>query len=355
MSDAVQRPLTPGVFARLADAARYAVTGVGPDSWFGPQQPLAPQAPPEVKGRQYDYPFGANLNYAPRSEGGITLRRTARARRRAAAAARRDRDAQGPDRGAEFHRAPALARRPAGRLRPHRRGARASRPARPAPLVRRLAQDAARGPARHRRGDHLSPLRPLGRALFARHRRRRDHQAADRRGRAGARAAGPGLSAGAARRAGGGFFRRRAPLPAAQRAGAQALRHEPGRADRAHHQHRAEARGGDARLLPHGLRARRVRHRAEGMDDRPVPRLPGPFRRADERQLGAAADAEVHAGRLQADRAAPAAAERPVRRVARPPHLLRLLRARHARSSPRSTARPARPCACRRRRKGSCP
>ena len=73
MSDAVHRPLTPGVFARLAQAARYAIAGVGPDAWFGPQQPLAPQAPPEVKGRQYDYPFGANLNYSPRSEGGITF------------------------------------------------------------------------------------------------------------------------------------------------------------------------------------------------------------------------------------------------------------------------------------------
>ncbi len=72
-SDAIERPLTPNVFARLAQAARYAITGVGPDSWFGPQQPLAPLAPPEVKGRQFDYPFGANLNYIPRSEGGVTF------------------------------------------------------------------------------------------------------------------------------------------------------------------------------------------------------------------------------------------------------------------------------------------
>ena len=71
MPDAVERPLTPNVFARLAEATRYAVTGVTPQSWFGPQQPLQPQAPPEVKGRQFDYPFGANLNYVPRSEGGI--------------------------------------------------------------------------------------------------------------------------------------------------------------------------------------------------------------------------------------------------------------------------------------------
>ena len=72
-SDAVQRPLSAGVFARLAQATRYAITGVTPDSWFGPQQPLAPQAPPDVKGRRFDYSFGANLNYVPRSEGGITF------------------------------------------------------------------------------------------------------------------------------------------------------------------------------------------------------------------------------------------------------------------------------------------
>src|SRR5471030_2240675 len=36
-------------------------------------KPLAPQAPPEVKGRQWDYPFGINLSYVPRSEGGISF------------------------------------------------------------------------------------------------------------------------------------------------------------------------------------------------------------------------------------------------------------------------------------------
>ncbi len=71
--DAVERPLTPNIFARLASATRYAITGAAPDSWFGPQRPLPPQAPPEVKGRQFDYPFGSNLNYVPRSEGAISF------------------------------------------------------------------------------------------------------------------------------------------------------------------------------------------------------------------------------------------------------------------------------------------
>src|SRR5271168_4247511 len=71
--DGQQRPLPPSLFARLSQATRYAITGVTPDTWFGPQQPLAPQAPAEVKGRQWDYPFGVNLSYVPRSEAGISF------------------------------------------------------------------------------------------------------------------------------------------------------------------------------------------------------------------------------------------------------------------------------------------
>ena len=73
MSEAVRRPLPPSVFARLAEATRYVISGVSPDAWFGPQQPLAPMAPPEVKGRQFDYPFGANLNYIPRADDCISF------------------------------------------------------------------------------------------------------------------------------------------------------------------------------------------------------------------------------------------------------------------------------------------
>jgi len=68
-----QTPLPASLFARLTQAARYAITGVSPETWFGPQQPLGPQAPPDVKGRQWDYPFGVNLSYVPRSTGGISF------------------------------------------------------------------------------------------------------------------------------------------------------------------------------------------------------------------------------------------------------------------------------------------
>jgi Putative phage tail protein len=65
------RPLPQSVFTRLGAAARFVISGIAPDSWFGPQQPLPPQAPADVKGRQFDYPFGANLNYTPRSSAAI--------------------------------------------------------------------------------------------------------------------------------------------------------------------------------------------------------------------------------------------------------------------------------------------
>src|SRR5579875_386896 len=67
-SGGAQTPIPASLFARLTAATRFVITGAGPESWFGPQQPLQPQAPPEVKGRQWDYPFGVNINYVPRSD-----------------------------------------------------------------------------------------------------------------------------------------------------------------------------------------------------------------------------------------------------------------------------------------------
>lgn len=55
------------IVARITAALRYAATGAMPTGWFGPNTPLPPQAPPEVAGRQYDYPVALNLNYKPRS------------------------------------------------------------------------------------------------------------------------------------------------------------------------------------------------------------------------------------------------------------------------------------------------
>ena len=72
-SGGVETPIPESMFARLASATRYVISGAGPASWFGPLQPLAPQAPAEVKGRQWDYPFGVNINYIPRSESALSF------------------------------------------------------------------------------------------------------------------------------------------------------------------------------------------------------------------------------------------------------------------------------------------
>ena len=56
-SGGVETPIPASMFARLAAATRFVITGAGAESWFGPQQPLPPQAPAHVKGRQWDYPF----------------------------------------------------------------------------------------------------------------------------------------------------------------------------------------------------------------------------------------------------------------------------------------------------------
>ena len=56
----------PGIVQRAIVAVKYALTGAAPNGWFGPNTPLAPLAPPEVAGRQFDYPVAFNLNFRPR-------------------------------------------------------------------------------------------------------------------------------------------------------------------------------------------------------------------------------------------------------------------------------------------------
>lgn len=64
-----------GLAQRVTQAARYVISGVTPSTWFGPFQPLAPMAPDQegVKGRQWDYSTGVNLNYIPRSSEAISF------------------------------------------------------------------------------------------------------------------------------------------------------------------------------------------------------------------------------------------------------------------------------------------
>ena len=316
MSEPVRRALPPSVFARLADATRYVITGVSPETWFGPLQPLAPMAPPEVKGRQWDFPFGANLNYIPRSDDGVSfpeLRALADALPllRAVIETRKDQIA-----------AQSYAIRP--RARGDAPGASAS--------IDAVTRFLARPDRRHSFADWLRMLLEDmlvidAATLYPRYNRGGSLYALD-------------VIDGATIKPLIGEDGRtpEPPDPAYQQIlkgvpaadfSAEELLYLPRnpRAQRLygmspveqialHRQHCAPARRRHARLLPRGLHAGRLRDAAQGMDGRPDPLVPGLFRRADERQSGAKAADQVHAGRLQADRGPPAAAEGPVRRVA---------------------------------------
>ena len=71
------KDLNPGFIDRVASGLRYAATGqflirgVGPENFFGPQQPIQPIAQDRAAGRQWDYPTGNNLRIQPRSEEAI--------------------------------------------------------------------------------------------------------------------------------------------------------------------------------------------------------------------------------------------------------------------------------------------
>jgi hypothetical protein len=52
---------------RAVQAVRYTLSGVTPDTWMSPSQPLPPQAQ-QVEGRQYDFPVSYNINYLPRAD-----------------------------------------------------------------------------------------------------------------------------------------------------------------------------------------------------------------------------------------------------------------------------------------------
>ena len=266
-SGGVETPIPASVFARLTAATRYVITGAGPESWFGPQQPLAPQAPPEVKGRQWDYPFGVNLNYVPRSDNLLSfgeLRTLADALPllRTVIETRKDQIA-----ALNWTIRPRIsggvgAASRCGALRaflamPDRRHDFST-------WLRMLVEDmlvidAATIYPRYARSGAVYSLDVIDGATI------KPLIGEDGRSPELARSR---LSAGAAWRARGRFRRRRAALSAAQPALASALRLSPGRADRADDQHRAAARAGDARLLQHRLDPRFLRHAAEGLDRR---------------------------------------------------------------------------------------
>lgn len=60
--------LRPSFMTRVTNAARYLVSGKPGQvpNWFGPEAPLPPQAPPQIAGREFDFPTGYNLQYEPK-------------------------------------------------------------------------------------------------------------------------------------------------------------------------------------------------------------------------------------------------------------------------------------------------
>lgn len=63
----------PSLLARVGASLKYAITGVTPATWFGPSQPLQPQAdkPDQgTQGRRFDFGVGSNLQYTPKTEQG---------------------------------------------------------------------------------------------------------------------------------------------------------------------------------------------------------------------------------------------------------------------------------------------
>lgn len=59
--------------ARLVSGVKYALTGVQPDDWFSPMQPLEPVAQDQAAGRQFDYPVGYNQRIQPRDAEPVTF------------------------------------------------------------------------------------------------------------------------------------------------------------------------------------------------------------------------------------------------------------------------------------------
>lgn len=59
------KPPVPTFLKRAVQAARYTISGVTPQSWMSPLQPLPPYLP-EQKPWQFDRPVGYNLFYKPR-------------------------------------------------------------------------------------------------------------------------------------------------------------------------------------------------------------------------------------------------------------------------------------------------
>jgi len=70
MSEPIKTPISEAMLQTVIRGGQF----VDPQQeWFGPQRPIEPSAPPEVAGRQFDYPSGYNINIRPRVNEPITF------------------------------------------------------------------------------------------------------------------------------------------------------------------------------------------------------------------------------------------------------------------------------------------
>lgn len=66
-------PIEPGIISRITQGVRWALSGKDPTTFFGPGQPLAPQAQEDAKGRQFDFPVAFNQLQRPRANDAVTF------------------------------------------------------------------------------------------------------------------------------------------------------------------------------------------------------------------------------------------------------------------------------------------
>jgi hypothetical protein len=67
LTPVVNQARQQGFIGRIAAGVRYAITGIEPNTWMSPLQPIAPQAQ-EAAGRLRDYSVGYNVQWVPRGE-----------------------------------------------------------------------------------------------------------------------------------------------------------------------------------------------------------------------------------------------------------------------------------------------
>jgi len=66
-----KKPINTALVRRMAENVKYLITGIKPDTWMSPSQPMQPAAQ-EVAGRQYDFSIAQNIDYSNRVLSGVS-------------------------------------------------------------------------------------------------------------------------------------------------------------------------------------------------------------------------------------------------------------------------------------------